>query len=297
MIMDKTYKIGAVIVLYNPDIEGLNQSIAKLLPQLDSIILIDNSSVDNSSLFLGREKIVYKPLLDNVGIAKAQNIGTGLLAAEDFDFVLFSDQDSLVSDDVVEKLCNAYVTLVKNGYLVGAIGTKAINKSSGIPYPPKSKTINSFSLVSDKGDSVKLTECYSIRSSVSLISIETINNVGGFDENLFIDGVDHEWCWRAWHFNGLRSFVVENALLYHQLGEGDRTIAGKEIAISSSKRLYYQYRNYLWLCRRKYVPRYWKKKNGVKYMVKALYYPLFISPRYKNLVNIWKGIYDGLFTR
>ena len=64
---------------------------------------------------------------------------------------------------------------------------------------------------------------------------------------MFIDGVDHEWCWRAWHQAKLRSFIVEDALISHQLGEGDRRIAYKEIAIASSFRVYYQFRNYLWL--------------------------------------------------
>ena len=59
-------------------------------------------------------------------------------------------------------------------------------------------------------------------SSISLIPCKVFNIVGGFDESLFIDGVDNEWCWRAWHKCGLRSFIVEDAEIGHMLGEGDR---------------------------------------------------------------------------
>jgi rhamnosyltransferase len=119
-------------------------------------------------------------------------------------------------------------------------------------------------------------------------------DVGGFDESLFIDGVDHEWCWRAWHKSQWRSFVVEDAKINHQLGEGDKKVASRSIAIASPFRMYYQFRNYLWLCRRDYVPGYWKKKNGVKYLVKLFYFPICIAPRAMYLKHIIHGVIRGL---
>ena len=70
-------------------------------------------------------------------------------------------------------------------------------------------------------------------SSISLIPCKVFNIVGGFDESLFIDGVDNEWCWRAWHKCGLRSFIVEDAEIGHMLGEGDRFFFLKKVAIAS----------------------------------------------------------------
>lgn len=290
---DKGHIIGAIIVLYNPNMKELGLSIEMLLPQVDMVCLVDNSQVDNSHLISRDDKVKYIPLLENVGIAKAQNVGISYLRENQFDFALFSDQDSRVSEGLVSILEDAYLSLESNGEFVGVVGTKAINKLTNKAYPPKSKIIEQRIIKSMEGGSIKVTECYSVISSVSLISLRVLNTVGGFDEELFIDGVDHEWCWRAWHNNGLRSYVVEDAILYHQFGEGDRSLIGKDVEIASYRRMYFQYRNYLWLCRRSYVPRYWKRKNGIKYIVKMFYFPIFVKPRMKYLVNIAKGIKDG----
>ena len=113
-------------------------------------------------------------------------------------------------------------------------------------------------------------------------------------ESLFIDDVDNEWCWRAWHKCGLRSFIVEDAEIGHMLGEGDRFFFLKKVAIASPFRVYYQFRNYLWLCRRDYVPRYWKRKNGMKYFVKLFYFPICVAPRTMYLRRIVRGVITGL---
>ena len=144
---------------------------------------------------------------------------------------------------------------------------------------------------------VDLTEYYSVISSISMISRKALMDIGGFDESLFIDGVDHEWCWRAWHNCGFRSYVVDNAFLYHRLGEGDKKLLGRDISIPAYKRLFYQYRNYIWLCKRDYVPRYWKRKHFIKYFIKLFYYPLFISPRLNYLKNIFIGLKEGLIEK
>ena len=90
---------------------------------------------------------------------------------------------------------------------------------------------------------------------------------GGFDESLFIDGVDHEWCWRAWHTHAYRTFIVRDAVIDQ------------------------------WLKRLEYTPAYWIKKNGLKYAVKFFYFPIMVSPRGKYLKNILRGIRDGLRRR
>lgn len=68
----------------------------------------------------------------------------------------------------------------------------------------------------------------------------------------------------------------------------------KKVAIASPFRVYYQFRNYLWLCRRDYVPRYWKKKNGMKYFVKLFYFPICVAPRAMYLRRIVHGVISGL---
>lgn len=286
-------KVGVVMVLYNPDFEVTKKALSSLASQVDQICVVDNSPSDHSEVLGGYESVEYKPLLKNVGIAAAQNIGIRHFIDLGYDFVLFSDQDSIASEKVVSKLLENYQALQKKGIKVGAVGTRAINRQSGMPYGDKSKMIARFSKETFVNSS-DITEYYSVISSISLISRISLLDVGGFDESLFIDGVDHEWCWRAWHKSQWRSFVVEDAKVNHQLGEGDKKVASRSIAIASPFRMYYQFRNYLWLCRRDYVPGYWKKKNGVKYLVKLFYFPICIAPRAMYLKHIIHGVIRGL---
>lgn len=290
-------KIGCVVVLYNANKERVCQIVQGIVGQVDGLCFVDNScrsilneidsivSCANDTFCLN-----YIPLNNNKGIAYAQNRGVDFFISQKFDYVLFCDQDSDLPKGTVNKLLNAHIALQNEKYNVGVVGTMPYNKVTKMAYPLKSKIINSHLNI----NGIKITETYSLISSASLIKVSSFGDVGYFNENLFIDGVDHEWCWRAWHLCGLRSFLVDDAIIYHYFGEGDRKIGTKKISIASSTRLFYQYRNYLWLCRMPYTPRYWKKKNGIKYAVKLFYYPLFISPRMKNLNNIIKGIFAGI---
>lgn len=286
-------KVGAVVVLYNPDFDVTKRALSSLASQVDQICVVDNSPSDHSEVLSGYESVEYKPLLKNVGIAAAQNIGIRYFIDLGYDFVIFSDQDSIAPEKVVSKLLENCQALQKEGIKMGAVGTRAINRQSGMPYEDKSKMIARFSKDTFVNSS-DLTEYYSVISSISMISRISLIDVGGFDEYLFIDAVDHEWCWRAWHKSQRRSFVVEDAKISHQLGEGDKKVASRSIAIASPFRVYYQFRNYLWLCRRDYVPGYWKKKNGVKYLVKLFYFPICVAPRVVYLKRIVQGVIDGL---
>lgn len=203
-----------------------------------------------------------------------------------FKYLLFLDQDSILLENSVQKLIHAYSKLVKSNVLVGAVGPRVINRQTGKEYRGNVKKGVSYA------DNV--TETIDLISSASLIEMTVFEKIGLMDEKLFIDGVDHEWCWRAKFKGHYRFFIIETVRLSHQLGEGDRFFLWMKIAIPTPFRTYFQFRNYFILLRRVYVPFYWKASNGLKYMVKILYFPLFVSPRLKYFKNIWKGIYDGV---
>lgn len=294
----ETNKIGAIIVLYCPDWDTTGKAIISLASQVDCLCIVDNTPNANERKRVTSlaKNIAYIPLKENKGIAAAQNTGIHFLSNKGgFDYVAFSDQDSLAPANTIAVLHATFQALEEHGVKVAAVGTRAVNRFTRKPYPTKSKEFAKYPHQT-YDTPCDLTECYSVRSSISMISMISLTTIGGFDETLFIDGVDHEWCWRAWHKDQLRTFISEGTQISHSLGEKDRKIAHKEISISSSFRLYYQYRNYLWLCRRSYTPRFWKRKHLFKYMIKAVYYPLIVSPRWQNLKCILSGIKDGLFS-
>ena len=280
--------VGCIQVLYNPNIIILEKSINNILKQVDFLVIVDNSPKKNNLNFTisSKEKIVYIFNNDNLGIAEAQNIGIKELKRKGCDFVYFTDQDSIPPNDIITKLLSDYNILENLGYNVGAIGPTVINRQNNKPYKAR---INKGTII-DKN----ITQVTELISSGTLTKMNILDKVGYMESSLFIDGVDHEWCWRANNIGNYKFFITSNAKLSHQLGEGDHHFLGIDIAISTPFRSYYQFRNFIILCRRKYVPFYWKFSNGIKYFIKLFYYPLFVSPRLGHIKRMYKGIIDGI---
>lgn len=280
-------KIGAVIVLYAPEQDKIEETVGALNNQVDEICLIDNSSSSHSSWFLNRRNLKYIYLGKNKGIAFAQNVGIRELQNLSCDYILFSDQDSKAMPTLVDSLLKVHSQLSQEGINVATVGTVAINERTGKKYPFRHKVFQEMVL-----DNTSIIEVDYVRNSMSLTSSEVLNIVGFMDNSLFIDGVDSEWCWRA-RVKGYRTFISEDSIIYHCLGKDDRRLLTKEITIPSPNRLFYQYRNFLWLLHRGYVPLRWKLKNFAKYLIKIPYYSLFCSPRGAYFRNIMSGIGAG----
>ena len=280
-------KIGCIIVLYNPDLSIFEKVINSISNQVDHIFIADNSLNKIDEKFIGNYKnISYQKMSGNIGIAAAQNVGILYFIELNFSHVIFLDQDSIANKELVLHLIEDLKFLGKKLIQVGGIGPRSINRESNQEYRGKVK----------KGKPITkyITEVSEIISSASLIPLEHFKQIGLLDVSLFIDGVDHEWCWRAKKIKNLRFFISEKAHLSHKLGEGDRFFILRNVAIPTPFRTYYQFRNYFILLRRNYVPLYWKFSNGFKYLIKYFYFPLALHPRKEYFKNINKGIWDGI---
>lgn len=280
-------KVGCVLVTYNPDRILFKNVLSSVSAQVDSVFIADNSPAESQTTPFNGNNIIYYPMQENCGIAAAQNVGITYFLEHNFDYIFFLDQDSLVEEQLVEKLLDDYIFLEKAGVNVVAVGPSVINRTSNKEYAQRTK----------KTAFENMVEANELTSSATLVAAGSFDQVGLMDESLFIDGVDHEWCWRAKAKGNFCFFIDKTIYLSHQLGEGDRFFALRKVAIPTPFRTYYQFRNYFWLLRRKYVPLRWKVKNGGKYFVKLFYYPLFVTPRKAYLANIFSGIRDGLFTK
>lgn len=289
--------IGAVMVLYAPDLDVTDKAIAAILPQVDLLCIVDNTPGADLSARFTDNRIHYIAMSGNSGIAAAQNRGTRWLLDRGVDFLVYTDQDSETRPDTIARLMKGYNILTDGGVKVGLTGTLPVNRDTGEPYRLSARRIDTSDDLRRIPGAEGISEYYSAISSISLIPRRAMLDNGGFDESLFIDGVDHEWCWRAWHTHAYRTFIVEDAVIDHSLGQGDRHLAARQVHIASADRVYYQFRNYLWLKRLEYTPAYWIKKNGLKYAVKFFYFPIMVSPRGKYLKNILRGIRDGLRRR
>jgi rhamnosyltransferase len=281
-------KIGCVIVLYYPNPLLFEMVFNSVIGQVDHIFISDNSPETTDLPFLNKlSDLTYQKMAGNIGIAAAQNVGIRYFLENDFSHVIFLDQDSIMEPGLVNQLSDDLIFLQKQGILVGGVGPRPVNRISekeyrgtikkGIPY------------------NEALTEVTALISSAFMIPLNYMEKVGLLDESLFIDGVDHEWCWRATSSDKLRFFISEKTHLNHSEGEGDKLFIVRKVIIPTPFRTYYQFRNYFILCKRNYVPIYWKTSNAIKYLFKFFYFPLFLNDFKGYWGNITRGIRDGLF--
>ena len=277
------HKIALVIVLFHPD----NEDIAYLL-RLSTLYhgtIIDNTE---NNIFNAEyvNKMRYIGLGENKGIAEAQNIGIKtILKNNQIQYIIFLDQDSRIENGYPIRITDEFYKFYSSGINLSTLGPVIINKKNGETYKSvihKNNYINEDFILKKH-----------IISSGSCISRKALEDVGLYESPLFIDFVDDEWCWRA-NAKGYVCGITKNLSLEHRIGQREIHLGKYIISISAPQRYYYQYRNYLWLIRRKYVPRQWKMAYGVKFAARFLYFPFLIKGGGKCWKFMARGILDGI---
>lgn len=280
--------VGGVMVLYNPG-SNIKDNVESIMNQLGILLIVDNSAEDHSCTFEEYRNVIYKPLLQNVGIAKAQNIALNYLIDFHVNHVLFIDQDSVPSPKLVTHLLSTYEWLNSQGIKVGAVAPLGIDVFTSQPFNYESVSIGEIN-----NGTHHLIEVFQTMSSMSLVSMDTLKTCGLMRDTLFIDGVDSEWCWRATYIDGSRHFYDRDITMQHTLGLNSYRIANHNIHITPPFRLYYQIRNYIWLSKLNYTPSKWKRTNRLKYITKFFFYMIFEPNRKLYFKNFCKGLKDGI---
>lgn len=276
--MDKQNAI--IVVLYQAEIP---KSYLVRCPDDSILIFVDNTP--GRDLRINSHEFIYISLKENRGIAAAQNVGIRKAEELGCRYVLFFDQDSCIPVDYIENISKEYTKISAKRNDLFLLGPRVFNEQKGEEYKSIFHSYNS-----DKdGFEVRPT----IISSGSYASLARIKEVGYLDESLFIDMVDFEWCWRA-QAKGFVSGVTNHVVLQHNVGQRWLKIGNYIVIISAPFRYYYQYRNYLWLCRRDYVPREWKRNVGIKLFLRLFYFPFCVKDGWNIVKYAYKGIWSGL---
>lgn len=239
-----TNDVVLIIVFYNPNQKQIKH--AQSLGARYHVVVVDNSDTTLSD-FQCDDNIEYLPLHTNMGIAYAQNVGIECAFNNKFQFILFLDQDSSFKEEDLPLMISEYTRIKLLDPDICALGPLIINETTGREYKTELSA----------GEHGMVT---SIISSGMLAEVSVLKEVGGMDENLFIDNVDHEWCWRA-NSKGKHVYMTRNVKLYHSVGQNTTRFLGMQIIKSSPTRSYYKFRNSILLLRRKYVPSSWKLKS------------------------------------
>ncbi|WP_270741465.1 glycosyltransferase family 2 protein [Holdemanella biformis] len=221
-------KLAGVVVLYNPDQKVIN-NINSYIDELDALYLVDNSSADNSTLFM-HEKVEYIPLRKNTGIAHALNVGAKKAIDHNFHYLLTMDQDSMFEKDALKNMKS----------IIDADDEK---DQVGI-YSPFHKTA-----ISEPVPEELFTSPLVVMTSGNIINLDIYKCVEGFEEWMFIDCVDFEYGLNV-RKHGYTIKQINTVFLDHELGDYEiKYVFNKKIFCDnhSALRRYYIVRNSFYL--------------------------------------------------
>lgn len=268
------------IVLYNPDIERLLQCLQAVVMQCDKIYLVDNNSKNINEILESIEIYQTCTLIqnsDNKGIAAALNQIMENAEIEGIEWVLTLDDDSVCDENLIEKLWS-----------------RIEYPSAGIICPiAVDDKISRF-----RYEESTTGECQEIESCItagSLTNVKVWRKCGGFDEKMFIDFVDIEYCTRLREC-GYKIIQVKDTCVHQQYGNVTGTISffGKTFSLFnySPIRIYYSVRNQIYYMR--------KHKESINVFNQVLFLIGYIGKRIvfeKNRLNsiaaVFRGIRDG----
>lgn len=283
---DKNKLLAGCIILYNP-IAEVTKNIESYLPFLDILYVIDNSESPDSDLekkigLLG-SKIKYIAAYKNIGVASALNLAARLAVEGSYHWLLTMDQDSCFSDTSFFELWNEVVAQNQKIGLVTASYTLEYDRWQ-------------------KNFSVQFNEIHFAVTSGNIINLQAWKNVGGYEDKLFIDEVDHDYCLKL-RRNGYKILISKDVLMKHMIGEvydqGDNKLKKKgRFTLHNPVRYYYMSRNVLFLCSKYFFVDFNFVLTRAYYLLKALIKIILFYPDKRiYLSRFFEGIKDFALSR
>lgn len=220
-------KLAAVIVFYNPDDNNIF-NINNYIDSVDKLYVVDNSD-DDIVRVEESDKIEYIKLNENKGIAYALNVGAKKAIKDDYKYLLTLDQDIDITNDNINKMKDF------------------LNKNKD----DKVGLISPYQDIDNKEDKPKgkIEDVTEVMTSGNIINLDAYQEIGGFKDWLFIDGVDTEYCLNL-HKHGYKVLRLNDIVLKHNLGNKKiHKFLGKEYVCynHSPLRRYYIVRNNLYI--------------------------------------------------
>lgn len=266
-------KILAFVVTYNPAEDLLKSNIGAFIDHVDKIIIWENTPIEdrNRYRFLKDDKIEYQGDCFN-SISKALNRGWHYAKDNGYDFFLTMDQDSIWQN--FEEFKNK---------------VKEINETQFI-FAPRIEP-------GYYGDSPEKKVTWTITSGM-LVPVKTIEAIGGYNEDLCIDGIDMDFCLRARN-RGFITIILKDGILKQRYGNPQKiNISITKFACSNypPKRLYEIYKSHIYFLFKYRMPferRLWIMKTCLFTIpIKVVF---FEKDKFNKIKSAWWGCFKGFF--
>ena len=274
--------ISAGVVLFNPDPIRLKMNLDAISSQVDDIFLIDNGSNNIAQI---DELVSMYPTVQlirnnkNLGIAHALNQIIDQSKQANYDWTLTLDQDSVVAEHLVSKYADY-------------IHAHGIDKNIGmLTCQIQDRNFDDEASRAQLADVSSIDYCI---TSGSLLNLAAADQVGGFDDQMFIDKVDADICIHL-RLENYQLFRINYVGLLHEVGHARQInlIFRKwELYNHSPFRRYYMCRNAVYLVR-KYPKSLFVKRMLFKEYFQTFLVLLFENKRLKKLKKSLSGYRDG----
>lgn len=273
--------VGAVMVTFEPG-PSVVENIRAIAQQVEQLVVVDNGSANRESwareVDLGNVEIVA--LGDNFGVAHALNVGITQIDAA-HGWIATFDQDTLLQPNYFAELLDQ--------------GEAGQDEAVGMVVP------GFGGLPGEQGcERASTRRVLTAISSGSVIRRAVLGRVGLFDDALFIDYVDHDFCLRMARAN-LKVIEVTGVRLNHRLGEMTaHSLLGRQVLTShhSPVRRYYMFRNRLQVYRR-HAARFplWFARDLARNLTEIAKVLLWEGDKKRKLRFMGQGTLDGLAGR
>lgn len=278
-------KSVGIVITFFPDISELRSNIKTYIDDIDTLIVWENTPQNTENINIQELKKISSKIIilgngANVGIGTALNVGVKWLLENNYDFLITFDQDSYFEPGMLERYKEK---ISKNED--SSIGIFGVN------YTAREK----LAYKNDQDNTVlHVKECI---TSGSVFPRSTFEKGLLFDEELFIDGVDFDFCYKANKNYAMQTVIFTDIILNHKIGYSENTLKGRISDNYSAFRTFYLIKNQIYIWRR--YPNLYPTRKKIHLIVKyiGLRYVsvlLFEKDKFAKLKSISKGILFGI---
>lgn len=281
-MVDKYKKVVAAgIVTFNPNIQKLDRNMSAIIGDVGCLYVFDNNSsnieeiralVIHHNQAERTDRIKLTESQENIGVAGALNRLFSRAESDDYEWIVSLDQDSEMLTGTIS-LYSCYMP--------------AYDSLTSLR---KDRHVRSF--VDGDGSVEEIVNCI---TSGNAVRIKAWRLTGGFNENLFIDMVDVDFCYRL-RRAGYKIGRINTAGFVHEMGEEDGYVRllGKEHFTGNYNafRKYYIFRNLVYVIHKYRIWKgYYSYKRLLMLFVATL---LFERDKASRIRSEVKGIADGI---
>jgi rhamnosyltransferase len=276
---DRGQMFLCVLVTYNPEMALFRKCICSIYEQVSKMLVIDNDSDNYPEIAElikngGWENVSLEHFTSNKGLAYAYNYAFGIARDMGMQAVLTLDQDTICPPTLAESLREC---LEEDDVAIACPAYRDRNNPEEVH------------------EDVGIKEVSSCINSGALIKVKAWEQVGGYDEFLFVDFTDHEFCLRI-RDKGYKIKQVTGEITSHAVGDiAVHRLLWKNVTVKNhcANRKYYLMRNAV------YIKLKYGRKSGIgnlanlitKTLVKIL---LCEKDKWNKIVAVLRGARDGI---